>query len=683
MPVQKTFTLVPTISRDASPMPAFAGGRMTSKQVKQAYKAANQGPRLSRAEQIKADRAEQARIRKEIEKEKASAKARLVRERKKEKELAEREVKKKEGKPLVNVRPSQDTIARFVRGSGNGAGKKRDYTGSCVDRRRDGAADGTASTTTDSTFTHDLLDAIVEEEEEESQDQPIAKDSSQEGANDQNDAGVDELGGKEDSKTVLVDLSIGDIPSDSFDGSDSAHSPHQEGSQNARTAKPAAAGMLKNDKSDLLGQDVEQETAQLAVDGLRQEQKSQQDVGVRNSQADDRQDSNVILAEISTGDIPSEFFDGSESASVLSQASKSKSNSHHDDTVVGLLDEELHTDLSQDAAAASPCRRSSRVSEQVLPAKEPEVDDYLDGELDSDVLDELVVIMDESRNANPPLLDDLKGSRGFRPAQSGACTPQLLLRNRGASQKREEHDQEEAEPATSTPESPAPSRGCRGSRAPMSPASIQQCPPLGTQAIMMNMDDFFPTASQQARELEFDTDDLESLLSSLPARQAMPPPATPARAPPEVSSKTPQSTTTAVAMVRMQPSPKARTPQSKQSPSPSPRPPERWFTASGSKELNSLAIQRSKRSAALEEIQQRERIRAGQWRPVVRQTQQAGGGTRSLDGVPPQGSSERQDEGFPPKRSCRSLEGSENTLPPPELSQETDYGGGWMEDFEF
>jgi hypothetical protein len=85
---------------------------------------------MSRADRIKQERAEQERIRREFEKEKATAKARLAREKKRDKELAEREQKKKMGMPLVNVRPSQDTIARFARG--NGSGKKRDIHGETV-----------------------------------------------------------------------------------------------------------------------------------------------------------------------------------------------------------------------------------------------------------------------------------------------------------------------------------------------------------------------------------------------------------------------------------------------------------------------------------------------------------------------------------------------------------------------
>ncbi|KAG6051272.1 hypothetical protein E4U17_006238 [Claviceps sp. LM77 group G4] len=142
MPVQRTFTIVPppanTRGVNALHQPAQHVRPMTSKQAQKAYKAATRGPPISRAEQRERDRAEQERIRKEFEKEKATAKARLARERKKEKESAEREKKKKKGMPLVSVRPSQDTIARFVRG--NGSGKKRTCGGGAVGEGSD--ADG-------------------------------------------------------------------------------------------------------------------------------------------------------------------------------------------------------------------------------------------------------------------------------------------------------------------------------------------------------------------------------------------------------------------------------------------------------------------------------------------------------------------------------------------------------------
>ncbi|TGJ86659.1 hypothetical protein E0Z10_g2113 [Xylaria hypoxylon] len=122
-PIQNTFSIIPDVpsaigairhgngdSTNARPRPP-----MTTKQVKKAYQKANKGPKLSKAEQRRQELFEQDRIRKEFEKEKNQARARAARDKKKEKEERERAEKKKKGLPLVNVRASQDTIARFVR----------------------------------------------------------------------------------------------------------------------------------------------------------------------------------------------------------------------------------------------------------------------------------------------------------------------------------------------------------------------------------------------------------------------------------------------------------------------------------------------------------------------------------------------------------------------------------------
>ncbi|KAI1818786.1 hypothetical protein GGS20DRAFT_526852 [Poronia punctata] len=116
--VQNTFCIVPDAP---SALNADDAGRqmikppMTTKQVKKAYQKKNKGPKISKAEQRRIELFEQDRIRKEFEKERNQARARAAREKKKEKEDRERMEKKKKGLPLVDVRPSQDTIARFIR----------------------------------------------------------------------------------------------------------------------------------------------------------------------------------------------------------------------------------------------------------------------------------------------------------------------------------------------------------------------------------------------------------------------------------------------------------------------------------------------------------------------------------------------------------------------------------------
>ncbi|KAH6661332.1 hypothetical protein BKA67DRAFT_654452 [Truncatella angustata] len=117
-PIQQTFSLIPELPS------ALNGGEqagklsrppMTTKQAKKAYKAKNNGPKLSKAEQRRIELMEQDRIRREFEKERNQARARAARDKRKEKEEKENADKKKKGLPLVNVHPSQDTLARFVR----------------------------------------------------------------------------------------------------------------------------------------------------------------------------------------------------------------------------------------------------------------------------------------------------------------------------------------------------------------------------------------------------------------------------------------------------------------------------------------------------------------------------------------------------------------------------------------
>ncbi|WQF75016.1 hypothetical protein CDEST_00030 [Colletotrichum destructivum] len=127
-PQQNTFAVIPAA-------PGRVGGApskppMTSKQAQKLYKQANKEPRRSRAEQRKWEKERQEEIRKELEKERAAVKARAARERKKAKEEEARENRRRAGQPIFDCRPSQDTIARFVRG--NGTSLKRDSSGEPV-----------------------------------------------------------------------------------------------------------------------------------------------------------------------------------------------------------------------------------------------------------------------------------------------------------------------------------------------------------------------------------------------------------------------------------------------------------------------------------------------------------------------------------------------------------------------
>lgn len=134
-PHQNTFTV---ISNGAPRGGAPSKPPMTSKQAQKLYKKANKAPRLSKAEQRKWEKERQEEIRKELEKERAAVKAKAARERKKAKEEEARENRRLAGQPLIDCRPSQDTIARFVRG--NGTSKKRDSSGEPVSESDDSNA---------------------------------------------------------------------------------------------------------------------------------------------------------------------------------------------------------------------------------------------------------------------------------------------------------------------------------------------------------------------------------------------------------------------------------------------------------------------------------------------------------------------------------------------------------------
>jgi hypothetical protein len=113
---QRTFELIPTtLVRSNGPVRP-----MTSKAAKKAYAQANRAPRVSRAEQRRREAAELEAQKKEYERERAAAKAKAAREKKALKANAHREERRKQGLPEPNrfVRASQPTISRFVRGEG-------------------------------------------------------------------------------------------------------------------------------------------------------------------------------------------------------------------------------------------------------------------------------------------------------------------------------------------------------------------------------------------------------------------------------------------------------------------------------------------------------------------------------------------------------------------------------------
>ncbi|KAI8182200.1 hypothetical protein K4K54_011332 [Colletotrichum sp. SAR 10_86] len=106
---QNTFSVI----SNGAPGGAPSRPPMTSKQAQKLYKQANKVPRRSKAEQRKWEKERQEEIKKELERERAAVKAKQARDRKKAKEEEARENRRRQGQPLVDCRPSQDTIARF------------------------------------------------------------------------------------------------------------------------------------------------------------------------------------------------------------------------------------------------------------------------------------------------------------------------------------------------------------------------------------------------------------------------------------------------------------------------------------------------------------------------------------------------------------------------------------------
>ncbi|KAJ9129703.1 hypothetical protein NKR19_g10228 [Coniochaeta hoffmannii] len=166
-PQQRTFTIVPNplgmqglVQRPAGEgVPSHRP--MTSKQAQKLHRQATRLPKRTKAEQAKWEAEQKKLIKEEDEKRRASNKARILREKKKEREQKIIEAKKRKGLPIVDVRPSQDLISRFVRG--NGTGKKRNVAGAALDtvREESPASDSATETAAD----EDVYQPVEEEVE--------------------------------------------------------------------------------------------------------------------------------------------------------------------------------------------------------------------------------------------------------------------------------------------------------------------------------------------------------------------------------------------------------------------------------------------------------------------------------------------------------------------------------------
>ncbi|KAL6802747.1 hypothetical protein GGI42DRAFT_325084 [Trichoderma sp. SZMC 28013] len=497
--VQRTFTIVPPAGpAERTPVD---NRPMTSKQVRKAYKEANRIPRVSRAEQLRQERAEQERIRKEFEKEKAALKAKTLREKKRAKEQAEREEKRKKGLPLVNVRPSQDTIAWFVRGKGSGT--KRDCRGQ------------NAATTP--------VLPIVEEPEEDEDDFPSPKRLCNQ--EQQKEAGCE----KEDY--LEEEFEGGEFEEDFEEPVEKSEEIPPAPEEPATKVDPAPEKNERTAEEDFLD-----------------------DFEIMSDDEMFRLSFNQVAAKpsvISTEGRPP-------TCPEAAPEEQEKSNSHHETT--------LHKP------------ESPITIKNPKPLALPEFDLISDDEddLEQEMLAlDVALISQKQLSKQPALVLVSQGSQKQARTATG-YEMDLGLATGLLDHTSQENRSKRDEQACLMPPPPIPAAPQR-SRSPVSPVAMKpQAPPLSTQQILFNMDDFFPTSSQQAAELEEEESTFTSPLKfcSIPRPQAPSP---------IVEKDLPPSDTA----------------------SSSPEPPKPFFTASGSNERLAVALLRSRRTAEQEEQQRR------------------------------------------------------------------------------
>jgi hypothetical protein len=308
-----------------------------------------------------------------------------------------------------------------------------------------------------------------------------------------------------------------------------------------------------------------------------------------------------------------------------------------------------------------------------------ELDALLDDDLELDMIDDLGMLGEgKAQIVSHRKPDTESGAKMSEPIVSSQIHDDTHAgREDEPGERRHGLNLETTEVDTSTPPKPSAKQPAK----PITPSPRHmQAPPTSTQAIMLNLDDFFPTSSQQARELDLETDDFDSFFGSLTPRQAMPPPPAP---PPGGTPKRVSQTHAKSPVVQPQErgsQGRDKTP-SKRTPTPSPVP-QRWFTASGSKELESLMMQRSRRTAALEELQQKERRRAVGYAGDLGLASWPNSPNPASQGKRASQILEWAGDGPPSKKPCPTFDADKENIPP-DASQETDYGGGGLEDFEF
>lgn len=573
---------------------------MTSKQVQKAYKAATRAPRISRAEARRQEKLEQERIRKEFEKDKAAAKARALREKKKDREAAEREVKKKKGLPLVRVRPSQDTIAWFVRG--NGVGRKRDSGG------------------------RSLL--AVEEEPEPVEEMatpsprksPVADLSQGDGETSESDAIKKRKVGSQEAHAIerevpLQEVSQQKVPQEEVSQREASQreAPQREELQRETSQQeepqqeaPIAWTMDLNDVEDVVYDGMEAQLTKAPTPRIDEEQSiekqpvadrpksplrpspSAAEIDEFPESLEDEFDFDMIMTRGKGVDDDKEFEEAPSPAESLTASSEPEAQAVAIEDLVEDFSDDIEFDIMEATTISAPggldVPGAPTPLDTMLPPPRPksqrevnELDDEFGDEIEMEMLDDLDGIMNgnldkpTSKNSKPhfktPLIPNPEdGARSSWPRrryeedlglQRPVDAPSSIPKN---------------VPPKTTPRRPSPSPP---------PPPPRQAPPMSTQAILFNFDDFFPSPSQQARELDEE-----------PFTQPSP-----------ILPRIPHSPTHP-SQVDLEPD--LEPAQSSSSPAP---PPRRFFTSSGSHELMALAIQRSRRTAALEAIHQKDRAR--------------------------------------------------------------------------
>ncbi|KAM0477119.1 hypothetical protein ACHAPX_006082 [Trichoderma viride] len=548
MGVQKTFTIIPPAG-PATRTPVD-NRPMTSKQVRKAYQAANRVPRLSKAERIKQERAEQERIRKEFEKDKAAARAKFLREKKKAKEEAEKQDKKKKGLPLVTVRPSQDTIAKFFRG--NGLGHKRSCEGEDVGEATD------AAKAPDLPFVEELAEEDDEDEDDFPSPKRLCNVKEHEGKVGE---GVERKGGQASPR------------------------PEEPCAEPRIIAEETQnEPIMEDDLFDGFEILSDEEMSKLSFN------ETATHVGVDNRKEDAAPQSPLKLDAIPVGNSKSHLHD----KATTHQCSPIKSNKHPElgdsqefDLMFGDQEDlELETQKSHLHHKAT-----THQSSPVKSTKNPESTDSQEfnmifgDEEDSEELELLALDVIAAFQRIPakesietPLPRSSQKSRHKTTAHEldlGLLADSGPDKENHRAKSQKEHDTTSLMPPPPIPSAPRPSVS------PISPVAVEpQAPPLSTQQILFNMDDFFPSSSQQAAELEDEEVTFTSPIKSRPRPEARTP------NPPRVFRK-------------------GSLPMGSLSSS-SPETPKPFFTASGSNERMAVALLRSRRTAEQEEERRRQ-----------------------------------------------------------------------------